>query len=166
MDSIKEFGFDWMMSGTRDNLGNCGRGDPFTWDGKQYDYHAKIASLVGWVTEEIFTVDTATSQVIINGVAVNSTYGHYLSDGVRYIWEPKDYQREELQCSESVRQVYHGNATISEWAQYNESKPMLTGGDHKRGQFFGVHLTGKEVGVCGRNAKVKGLKLFSYNHFF
>ena len=166
MEDIRDFGFDWMISGSRDTRGNCKAGDAFTTeDGKNFPNHAKIASAFGSVTTEKFSVDSATSMLLIDGIAVNSSMGHFLSNGIRYLWDHKDYRLENLECEESVREIFLGNATISEWENYNQSKPMLIGGDHQLGQYFGVQLTGEEVGVCGRNAKVR-LLIFIFLFLF
>ena len=57
-----------MLSGTRDTNGNCGRGESFTWKGKPYEYHARLASAHGSVKELVYEVDGATSMILIDGI--------------------------------------------------------------------------------------------------
>ena len=152
-----DFGFDWMFSGKRDTNGNCERGDPFTWKNTEYLYHARIASIHGSVKELIYEVDGATSMILIDGTAVNTSSGYFQSKGVTYIWESKDFRSENLQCSENVHQIFKGNGSIVTWSNDDKNTTMLVGGSHEQGQFFGVKLTSDELGICGRNSLVTDL---------
>ena len=137
----KTFGFDYMLTGTRDTDGSCTRGPDFTHRGKNYVGYAKRSIVQGSVYVRKLKFDPVSKRITIDGKILAMSLQQHETETATFVWNDED-----VYCLDRLQEVYQGQARIYYPDKENDS-PVATVKVEDKELFFGLKLKSKTL-VC------------------